>query len=52
MIFHLDLVVTGQELTDELIKQIKPFNPQFHLKQQVEKIAKTEYGWVGNQYWD
>ncbi len=39
-------VVTGQELTDELIKQIKPFNPQFHLKQQVEKIAKTEYGWV------
>ncbi len=33
--------VTGQELTDELIKQIKPFNPTFHLNQQVEKISKT-----------
>ena len=39
-------VVTGQELTDELIKQINPFKPKFHLNQQVEKIAKTEYGWI------
>ncbi len=39
-------VVTGQELTDELIKQINPFKPQFHLNQQVEKISKTEYGWI------
>ena len=39
-------VVTGQELTDELIKQINPFKPQFHLNQQVEKIAKTESGWI------
>ncbi len=39
-------VVTGQELTDELIKQINPFKPKFHLIQQVEKIAKTEYGWI------
>ncbi len=39
-------VVTGQELTDELIKQINPFKPKFHLHQQVEKIAKTEYGWI------
>ncbi len=39
-------VVTGQELTDELIKQIDPFKPKFHLNQQVEKINKTEYGWI------
>ncbi len=39
-------VVTGQELTDELIKQINPFKPKFHLNQQVEKIAKTEYSWI------
>ncbi len=39
-------VVTGQQLTDELIKQIKPFKPKFHLNQQVEKIAKTDDGWI------
>ena len=39
-------VVTGQELTDELIKQIDPFKPKFHLNQQVEKIEKTSYGWI------
>ena len=39
-------VVTGQELTDELIKEINPFKPKFHLYQQVERIAKTEYGWI------
>ena len=39
-------IVTGQELTDELIKQTNPFKPQFHLNQQVDKIAKTESGWI------
>ncbi len=39
-------VVTGQQLTDELIKQINPFNPKFHLNQQVESIAKTDDGWI------
>ncbi len=39
-------VVTGQELTDELIKQINPFKPKFHLNQQVEKIDNSEYGWI------
>ena len=38
-------VVTGQELTDELIRQINPFTPKFHLNQQVDKISKTEFGW-------
>ena len=39
-------IVTGQELTDELIKQINPFKPKFHLNQQVDKIIKTEFGWI------
>ena len=39
-------VVTGQELTDELIKQINPFKPKFHLNQQVENITKTDDGWL------
>ena len=32
--------ITGQELTDVLMKQAKPFNPVFHLNQQVEKVEK------------
>ena len=39
-------VVTGQELTDELLKQINPFQPKFHLNQQVDKIKKIEHGWL------
>ncbi len=39
-------IVTGQQLTDELLKQINPFKPKFHLNQQVDKIAKSKYGWV------
>ena len=38
--------ITGQELTDDLMAQIKPFNPIFHLGQQAEKIEKIE-----NNYW-
>ena len=34
-------VVTGQELTNELMKHISPFNPKFHLNQQVCKIEKS-----------
>lgn len=36
--------VSGQELTDELMKQAKPFNPVFHLNQQAEKIEKKDDG--------
>ncbi len=39
-------IVTGQELTDELLKQIKPFSPKFHLNQQVDKIEKSDFGWI------
>jgi thioredoxin reductase (NADPH) len=36
---------TGQELTDLLFEQIKPFEPQFHLSQQAERLERLEHGW-------
>ena len=32
--------ISGQELTDDLLAQAKPFKPVYHLSQQVEKIEK------------
>lgn len=37
-------VCTGQELTDNLLKQIEPFGPTFHLNQEVTLIEKREDG--------
>ena len=37
--------VTGQELTDRLMAQIKPFDPQFFLGQSAETFIKTDAGW-------
>ncbi len=37
-------VCTGQELTDNLLKQISPFNPSFHLGQEVTVVEKREDG--------
>jgi thioredoxin reductase (NADPH) len=31
---------TGQGLVEDLMKQIKPFNPQFHLQEMIETIEK------------
>ena len=36
---------TGEELTNNLLKQIKPFNIKFHLNERVEKLKKTESRW-------
>jgi thioredoxin reductase len=33
-------LATGQGLTDELMERIKPFNPTFHLNENVETIEK------------
>lgn len=33
-------VCTGKELTDNLMKQIEPFGPTFHLGQEVTKVAR------------
>lgn len=38
-------IVTGQQLTEQLLEQIKPFSPQFHFSQMVEGLEKTETGW-------
>ncbi len=37
-------IVTGQELTDRLMEQIKPFHPTFHLGQMGESLTKTPDG--------
>ncbi|MBC7453430.1 MAG: NAD(P)/FAD-dependent oxidoreductase [Massilia sp.] len=37
-------VCTGQELTDNLLKQIAPFEPTFHLGQEVCLVQKREDG--------
>ena len=36
---------TGEELTNNLIKQIKPFNVKFHLGERVQKISKENEKW-------
>ena len=37
-------VCTGQELTDNLLKQIEPFGPTFHLNQEVVEVSRQEDG--------
>ena len=36
---------TGEELTNNLLKQIKPFNIKFHLNERVEKLEKNQNRW-------
>lgn len=37
-------VCTGQQLTDQLMEQIAPFEPTFHFSQMVTSLHKTENG--------
>jgi thioredoxin reductase (NADPH) len=37
-------VISGQELTDKLLEQIKPFNPVFHLGHLAASVEKTSDG--------
>jgi thioredoxin reductase (NADPH) len=37
-------VVTGQELTDRLMEQVKPFKPVFHFNQMVTALKRTDDG--------
>jgi thioredoxin reductase (NADPH) len=37
-------VCGAQELTDRLMEQIKPFEPQFHLQQAVTELKRTDEG--------
>ena len=36
---------TGEELTSNLLKQIKPFNVKFHLNERVEELKKNQNRW-------
>jgi thioredoxin reductase (NADPH) len=37
-------IVMGQELTDRLLEQIKPFSPQFHLNERVDELERRADG--------
>jgi thioredoxin reductase (NADPH) len=37
-------IVTGQELTDKLLEQIKPFNAQYHFSQMAERLTRGADG--------
>jgi thioredoxin reductase (NADPH) len=37
-------IVTGHELTERLMEQIKPFNPVFHLSQMAESLTRMDDG--------
>lgn len=37
-------IVTGQQLTDQLLEQIKPFKPVFHLQQMASALKKLDNG--------
>ncbi len=37
-------IVTGQELTDRLMEQIKPFAPTFHLGQRIDQLTRLPDG--------
>ena len=37
-------IVTGQELTNKLLEQIKPFNPTFHFNEMASKLEKLDDG--------
>jgi thioredoxin reductase (NADPH) len=37
-------VVTGQELTDRLLEQIKPFSPTFHFSERIDELTRLPDG--------
>ncbi len=37
-------IVTGQELTDRLLEQIKPFNPTFRYGERVDELTRLDDG--------
>ncbi len=36
---------TGEELTNNLVNQLKPFNIKFHLKERVDEVKKIDQNW-------
>ena len=40
---------TGEELTKNLINQLKPFDIKFHLSERVEEVKKDDINWIENK---
>lgn len=38
-------IVTGQELTDRLLEQIKPFGATMHFGEQIDELSRGDDGW-------
>ena len=38
---------TGKELTENLLKQIKPFNTNFHFNERVLEVSEEKENWKG-----
>ncbi|MCK5554946.1 MAG: NAD(P)/FAD-dependent oxidoreductase [Alphaproteobacteria bacterium] len=38
-------VISGRQLTTQLMEQINPFSPVFHFSQMAKKLEKREHGW-------
>jgi thioredoxin reductase (NADPH) len=44
-------VIDGQQLTDQLLEQIKPFDPTFHFGERVDELKRTEHGfWLKTNF--
>ena len=39
---------TGEELTNNLLNQLKPFDIKFHLSERVEEVKKDDVNWIVN----
>ena len=37
---------TGKELTENLLKQIKPFNADFHFNERVQEVSNEKDNWI------
>ncbi len=37
---------TGKELTENLLKQIKPFNTNFHFNERVQEVSEEKENWI------
>ena len=46
MIYLLYPECTGEELTNNLLNQLKPFDIKFHLSERVEEVKKEENNWL------
>ena len=46
MIFRPFPECNGKELTENLLKQIKPFKTNFHFNERVQEVSKEKNNWI------